>query len=128
MEGSTTDKTLEEFGSLLGIPDLVFSQDWDLEFADPDRVAQFCDAYETVSFSDNDKAAIMQLIVASFDRHLSEVNPPDELEARLYRLLKRDFRLHRHTVEYWSKLKSHNPGSLWKVSPLMRKILSEVAA
>ena len=119
------DHTLEELGLILGIPDLFAIQDWELEFADPQRVAEFCDAYETGAFSTDDKAAIMQLIVASYDRHLSGTNPQDDLEARIYNFLKQDFSLHQHTIEYWSNLKSHYPEVLWRVSPLMRRILSE---
>lgn len=121
---SSSDNSLERLGVLLGIPDLG-GEDWDLVFADPDRVGEFCDAYEGGSFSAMDKAAIMQLIVASYDQHLRNPRPDDKLEARIHRSLTQDFDLHQHTIEYWSKLKSHNPEVLWKVSPLMRRILSE---
>ena len=119
-----TDHTLEELGELLGIPNLG-GEDWDLVFANPNRVSEFCDAYESGSLSPMDKAAIMQLIVASYDQRSKDEPPDDELEARIYRSLTDDFDLHKHTIEYWSKLKSHNPDVLWKVSPLMRRILSE---
>src|SRR4051812_10790713 len=122
MEDTMTE--LERLSRLLNIPDLG-GEDWDLMFADPNRVAEFCDVYERGSLKANERATLMELIVASYDRHLSEATIQDDLEARLSGLLEQDFELHKHTIEYWSKQKSQNSDALWAVSPLMRKILWE---
>jgi hypothetical protein len=119
-----TDNTLERLRDLLNIPALG-GEDWDLVFADSQRLSEFCDAYEKGSLNADEKTALMELIVASYDNHLSEVDAQVELESRVTKLLERDFELHRHTIEYWSALKSYNPENLWAVSPLMRKILVE---
>ena len=120
----STNNTLERLGLLLNIPDLG-GEDWDLIFADPGRVAEFCDVYERGELSADEKAALMELIVASYDQNLRGANHQSGLESRISGLLTEDFELHKNTIEYWSKLKSHNPAVLWKVSPLMRKILRE---
>ena len=121
MMNNSTENSLERLGALLDLPDLG-GEDWDLLFANPARVAEFCDVYEHGSLNATEKVALMELTVASYDRLLSEANHQHTLEARLARLLEQDFALHKQTVEYWSKLQSHNPESLWAVSPWMRKI------
>ena len=117
--------TLEKLGALLEIPDLG-GEDWDLIYADSHRVEEFCDVYEHSSFSESEKFALMELIVASYDRHLWDVQHEDlTLESRIERLLDLDFELHLQTIEYWSALKSPYPDSLRAVSPLMRRLIKK---
>ena len=115
-----TDATLDKLGKLLNIPNLG-GEDWDLMCADPDRVSAFCDIYEQGSLNAPEKTALMKLIVASYDRYLWEADSQPDLENRLFGLLKQDFELHEYTIEYWSK--THIPGMLRAVSPLMLKVL-----
>ena len=116
-------QTLGKLGELLKIPDLA-GEDWDLMYADGERVKEFCDVYESEPLSDPEKFALMELLVASYDRCLWEVQHAEpELESRISHLLEKDFELHRHTIEYWSALKSPYPDRLRAVSPLMRRLL-----
>jgi len=118
-------QTFEKLGALLNIPDLG-GEDWDLIYADSQRVEKFCDVYEHSSFSESEKFALMELIVASYDRRLSDVQQSDlGLESRIERLLDQDFEFHLHTIEYWSALKSPYPDNLRAVSPLMRRLIKK---
>ena len=114
--------TFERLSEILKIPGLG-GEDWDLIFADASRFDQFCDVYEKESLDRHEKAALMELIVASYDQHLDGGNLQAEFETRLLKLLEADFDLHEHTILYWSKLNSHNANVLWAVSSLMRRIL-----
>ena len=117
--------TIEKLGALLNIPDLG-GEDWDLMYADSQRVEEFCDVYEHSSFSESEKFALMELIVASYDRYLWDVqHAAPRLESRIEGLLDQDFRLHLHTIEYWSALKSPYPDSLRAVSLLMRRLITK---
>jgi len=118
-------QTFEKLGALLNIPDLG-GEDWDLIYADSQRVEEFCDVYEHSSFSESEKFALMELIVASYDRRLSDVQQSDlGLESRIERLLDQDFEFHLHTIEYWSALKSPYPDNLRAVSALMRRLIKK---
>ena len=117
-----TDKTFERLRRILDNPDLG-GEDWDLTFADPDRLAEFCDLYEHSPLNANEKAALMQLIVASYDRYLDKAPYPDEFEARISKWLKQEFDLHKDTIIYWSGVESHSSEIVWPVSPLIRNIL-----
>jgi hypothetical protein len=119
-----TEEALERLGQLLNIIPLG-GEDWDLMFADPSRIEEFCATYQKFQLSADAKTALMALIVASLDRYLSERELSGDLKDKITELIRNDFPLHRHTVEYWSKLKAPNPDRLWAVSPLMRQILRE---
>ena len=61
------DQTLGSLGTLLNLPDLG-GEDWDLMYADPERVQDFCDVYKNEKLSEPEKFALMALLVASHDR------------------------------------------------------------
>lgn len=124
--GRDDAETPDRLAPLLGVPERG-GEDWDLINADAERVEEFCRVYESEPLSRDDRAALMELIVASYDERLRQDGRADEraddLEARIARLLKRDFGLHRHTIEYWSAIDSPDPRGAWLVTPLMRRIL-----
>jgi hypothetical protein len=109
-------------------------QDWELAVAEPLRIGEFCDCYEAAPLTLEEKFALMSLVVTSFDDYLQET-PPDQrdpaLQARIERLLRDNFALHEHTVEYWSRLDPESwanpanpddPENGFLVTPLMRRI------
>jgi hypothetical protein len=119
-----TDETCKTLGQLFDDSPFVGGEDWDLIFADSNRVSEFCDFYENKSLNADEKIALMELIVASYDDYLSEAKDlKDSLEERISNLLEQDFELHKNTIIYWSALQSHDPNSLWSVSPIMRNVL-----
>jgi hypothetical protein len=120
--GYSDERTLQTLRRVLDIPDLS-GEDWDLMFADGERVAEFCDVYERASLTPDERSALMQLIVASYDRKLSDGSIDSTLESRLERFLERDYDLHETTINYWSRRILLPGQQLWAVSPLMRTIL-----
>lgn len=107
---------------LLNLPD--FGQDWDLCVSDPERIAEFCDLYESGELNDDERFGLMKLIVASVDdlvrdnphaSHRDIVEPVDGL-------LHRDFLLHFWTVMRWSVLDESEPDAMHAITPMMRQI------
>ena len=77
-------------------------QDWELCVADSERVAEFIKFYKERNLSDLLKVAVMELIVASYDRHL-ESNPSEvKLWESIKDLLSVNKELHWYTIFYWS--------------------------
>ncbi|MBW4512435.1 MAG: hypothetical protein KME64_38980 [Scytonematopsis contorta HA4267-MV1] len=122
-------KRLTEMFKLTG-----YCQDWEIEVANPHRVSEFCDAYETIICDSEDRFALMCLIIASYDEYLrfctyTGVNRDPNLKERIYRLICEDFSLHKHTVEYWCDADItdeeddwENPEWVFAVTPMMRDI------
>lgn len=118
----------ELLNSLLGLPHRDDMQDWDVELADPARLAEFCDLYDTSEFDAETRFTLMRLIVASLDDLLAEPQAAtievDQVH-RVEELLRRDAPLHLHTVNYWRLGDEADPLNVFSVTPLMRRIWDE---
>lgn len=96
-----------------------FSQDWTYEVAEPEKIADYIEAYETASFDEDTKFSLMEMIIEA-------ANDCDSVEnwwPKIKTLLKKDFTLHEYTIYYWccfdSKLEdsfaiSKRMRDLWK--------------
>lgn len=106
-----------------------YMQDWPLEVADATRLTEFCDLYETETLDRDTQFSLMQLIVFSLDDALGTLDEADDIEKRVDVLLRRDFVLNFHTVNYWrchddevdpDPLPENETG--FPVTPMMRRI------
>jgi hypothetical protein len=95
-------------------------QDWALEVSDPERTGEFLDVYETQPLDDEERYELLELIIASFDLYLGR-GPDDRMTARVRRHLIESFEEHRHTVEYWARLREPETAG-WAITPLMREV------
>ncbi len=122
----TVRAAMDRFNALLNLNEDEGMQDWEIELADPERVAEFCTLYETPKFDPDTRFALMQLIVASLDDCLSmhpTADAPD-LEQRVERLLRAEFLLHLHTVNDWQCIEN-DLDDAFCVAPMMRRIWQE---
>jgi hypothetical protein len=125
-----TANAIQRLNEMFHLPQ--YGQDWEIEVADSSRLAEFCNAYETFVLDSEERFALMCLIIASYDEYLREYgqNTCDtNLEERIYRLICKDFYLHKHTLEYWclhdvtdEEEDWDNPEWVFAVTPIMRKI------
>lgn len=98
-------------------------QDWDIELADPARVEEFCDIYESELLTNDEKAGVMKLIVASFDVALcQEEKASSKTWERICQLLLENCVLHSETIEYWSLLDETDEENVFPVTLLMRLV------
>jgi hypothetical protein len=95
-----TGAATRRLSKLLHLRDHV--QDWEIETADPHRVAEFLDAYEGLSSDEDERFAMMGLLVASYDELLGFGADDAGYWERLHRHLIDRFDLHGFTVQYWS--------------------------
>jgi hypothetical protein len=111
--------------TLIGYPDeasgVPISQDWDLILADHMRVLEFCDLYERADFDAATRFALMMLILVSVDDLMREgASGQSDVIARVERLLRRNFLLHLHTIDYWCV---RDEGcERFHLTPLMREV------
>ena len=115
-------KPLDRLGKLLSIDIDGWGQDWELVYADPDRIEEFCDVYEREHLNSVEKSELMGLIVASYDQMLENGGRPNDTWQRITRLLKADFIIHEEIVEYWSLLEEADVDNVFPVTPLMREV------
>jgi len=108
-------------------------QDWPLEASDATRLAEFCDAYESGESGRLDRQerfALMQLILFSLEDMVPDAAGDDRdtaaLAERVERLLRRDFLLHLHTLDYWRLPDSGDggeaDGDVFALTPMARRV------
>lgn len=131
-----TRRAINSLTQRLGLrPRPEWHQDWELAVSDPSRVSEFCDYYEAALLDLAERWSLMSLIVFSYDDYLQET-PVDQrdraLGERVERLLRENFDLHFHTVEYWCCLESamvdpdpDRPEWNFHVTAMMRRIWVE---
>lgn len=111
---------------LLNLPD--WGQDWEIEVAAAARVGEFLDVYESHTLEEDERFALMELIIASYDDLLRE-GRTDEAErhgGRLRRHLLEHFDLHGYTVQYWALPDEDDAENVFPVTPLVRQVMTAV--
>jgi hypothetical protein len=118
-----TRAAIDRLNRLLNLPYQNGMQDWDIELADPMRVNIFCNLYDTGRLDTEEKFALMRLIVASLDDLLSAGEKGNAaIVQRVEPLLRQDFALHLHTIEYWCLQEETDPENVFAVTPLLRRV------
>lgn len=107
----------------LSLPYIGIEQDWDLEMANSDRVEEFLEFYKRRALSDEEKIAVMSLILASYDDFLNKndwVN--DEKWEEIKGELKNDRELLVDLINYWSLDDNSAEECVFNITPLIREI------
>jgi hypothetical protein len=117
-----TGDSASRLSSALGLPTHPHMQDWELVSADPHRLGEFLDLYERGGLSDDDRFALMALIVSSFDDWLQVDGADEAVIQRVRRHLVADFGMHERTIHYWCLLEESDLGNVFHATPFMREI------
>jgi len=109
--------------SMLNLPPHM--QDWEIECADANRLGEFIDLYADGGLNDDDRFALMALIVSSFEDWLCEGGLEEMVVQRVRRHLMADFSLHEWTIHYWCLFDTPDEAGVFRATPLMREIWSQ---
>jgi hypothetical protein len=120
-----TKDSASRLTAVLGLASNPHMQDWEHECADPQRLGEFLDLYERGGLGDDDRFALMALIVSSFDERLGAGGADETVLRRVERILLADFRLHRRTIHYWCLLDEPDVENVFDATPFMREIWSQ---
>ena len=101
-------------------------QDWDIEFADPDRLHEFIEYYQSPDLSNSMRQALMALIIASFDKALQYSCFSDSDWSELCNLLKCTPRgLHYDVLQYWAQPHG-NDDDVFLITPKIRALILDL--
>src|SRR5262245_3175582 len=88
-----------------GLPVSDSMQDWAWEVSDPARLDDFLNTYEKAALSDDERFALMEMILQSFeDRDADPVG--DSRWSRVLECLQRNLELHSSSIKYWASLEA----------------------
>lgn len=102
--------------------------DWAAECSDSDKLPYFLDAYAGLCEDDDERYAMMMLILFSYEQRLAPraVGHNEELWARICGVLRLDRAVHRDGVEYFACPNIANPHCGHELTPLMRELASQL--
>lgn len=98
-----------------------FSQDWEYIVADKSRILEFLSFYENQNLDEEEKFALMIIIIASFNDLIEDGENNSDVWVRIEQTLKQDMLLHENTIEYWA-LMGENLEDCFAITPHMRRI------
>lgn len=105
----------------LKLPYTGTEQDWEIEMADANRLAEFVEYYKYTYLHSEAKIAVMALIISSYDDLLNlkmshDFEDWNEIEI----LVKKDRKLFEGIIKYWS-LEGSESG-FFSITPLVRRL------
>ena len=104
------------------------TQDWDLIESDSGRIREFLQIYKGDDLSDDEKFALMELIISSFDDLVEErgnINR-EGIWTDCKHILINECWLHITTIHYWSSLEDKDPKKGFPVTEFIRPIWDSV--
>lgn len=98
-----TKQAIESLIDKLSLPKPdEFTQDWEYEVTDVNRIAEFIRFYEMESISDIEKFTLMIIIIGSCNDAIEQEAFDTNLWKQVELLLIKDVDIHRNTISYWS--------------------------
>ena len=105
--------------SVFNFPITGLEQDWDVEFADSNRLEEFITYLENEKLSQEITRALIALIIASYNEYLEERPANPEIEKRIEKILIENFSQASDIIDFYVKAKNSND---WKAIDLLRKV------
>lgn len=114
---------IEPLSKELLLPYTGIEQDWDIEMADSNRIDEFIKFYKDRSLCDNQKVALMSLILSSYDDFLNNNNlEVDKRWNEIKSIIKSERLIFVDLVEYWSLSNEIVQDNFFRITPLLRKL------
>lgn len=114
---------VEKLSKELSLPYTGTEQDWDLEMADFNRLADFLNYYNQNTLSKEEGVALMALILASYDDFLLANNEQvDEMWAEIKQILESQRAIFVELLNYWGLDDLGEDGNAYRITPLIREL------
>lgn len=99
-------------------------QDWAIEFADYTRVSDFINFMDQRHLSEEERYAVLSLILASYDECLNNGLDADRaLWNNIAGLLDKDKEIVSDLLDYWAQYEEKNQEDLFAITSLIREYL-----
>ena len=114
---------IEQLSKELSLPFTGREQDWDIEMANSNRINDFLKFYKHNDLSNDKKAAIMSLMLASYEDFLNERNIEiDDKWNEIKSVLESERVIFVELIHYWSLDNEVEEDNLFRITPLIRNI------
>ncbi len=118
-----TKKAIDNLIKKLKLPEYdKFSQDWEYEVANIERLEEFIEYYQNVDMDIDEKFTLMIIILESCNDAKQENKLQKETWDKVEELLIKDKIIHDSTINYWSCIENENIEDCFYITPLVRKL------
>jgi hypothetical protein len=97
-------------------------QDWEIECSDPNRVHEFINEYRTLMKDDDEKFAMMSLILWSYEEYHRTHIEGDDAWKQIKDILENDYAILSDLVKYYSCEDASNDDAEFPFTKLMRTV------
>lgn len=116
-----TQKAIEELTRNLNLEfDWEDYQDWEFIVGKSADIAKYIEYYIS-EIDDDNKFALMEIIIQATEEQEVE-NDFIKYSEIVQRLLSENFKLHEHSLFYWSCFDINNLEDCWRITPIMRSL------
>lgn len=117
-----TREATDHLEGVFGLERDPYCQDWEIELSDGSRLREFVDFYCSAELSDDERFALMALIVASAHDALDITGLDDGLWDVIHNLLVAGFEVHASMIHDWCCPEATNEDECFTLTPRMRAV------
>lgn len=121
---SGTQKAIEELAAELELPKGAYLQNWSYISGEPEDIEKYIHHYHVLTDEDK-KFVLMEIIVQAMDDQSEKVKLTKYWNI-VKPILKKDFKIHEHTIHYWACFDAGNLYEEFEITPHMRELWNEV--
>lgn len=116
-------EAIESISASLSIPFTGIEQDWEIEFANSNRISDYLSFYKDNTLTSDERMALMALIIASYEEYLIKNNLiKDKYWDEISSLLRSDIIFFNSLIEYWCLSGEDEHEEYFKITNLVRAI------
>ena len=118
-----TRETIVSLAGRLGLPlPGPFTQDWEYEVADPSKISEWLEVYESGKLNHDERSLLMTLLLTSHNEALENGSDQQNNWAKIRGFLERDRSIHQKAIQYWSLPDEADLENCFAITPLVRTI------
>lgn len=103
-----------------------YSQDWEYESADSDRVGEFLEYYVNHKLNSTEKQILVKLILESYNDYVGEKGFHLYYTKKVRKILESEYELHNDIIKYWS-CEGEELENAFYITPLIREIAESMS-
>lgn len=115
-----TASAINGLAQRFNLPIDPYMQDWEYEVADSSRIDEFMHVYLSNELNDDEKFALMETLLQSFEVS-SKILGSDQQWMAILQILQDNLDIHATTICYWACGNSAY-NLCWRITPYLRKI------
>ena len=119
-----TKAAIEKLAATFSLPNTPDMQDWEWEVADPNRIDEFLNEYKSGNLTDDEKFTLLEMLLQSFEESELDLNESDNWK-ELLELIQSNYKVHKHTIWYWSVFDTDIKEEQWRITLFMRELYAK---